>query len=473
MTTPSPRNPIRIARGLYADLLASLADLKEGEICYAQDQNSLYVIEGGALTPISVTSSSIIDSVREITGMLEVGEPMGHTDKTQSNLSFNSSTRTFSISPVSTSFELWCRGIKHTYFSTQSISIPNSTGLYYFFFDQNGVIQYDSDFFDLEFEVPTAYIYWNASASQAVYFGDERHGITLDWQTHEYLHRTRGAAYANGFGIANYTITGTGNLDSDAQFDLFDGTFFDEDLEVKVIHSNSPAANSWQQDLQGPARIPVLWRSGSAWVLDTSTNFAIKAGINRPAYNKNNGGNWTAIDATVNKFLTVYITATNNLNHPIISILGQDEYSNIADALIVHFANLDLSGFPSLEFRPLYQIVYQVGTYNNSIKARFRDVVDYRVAGTLTGVTATNGASNLNALTDVDTATNPPTNRQSLAWNAATNLWIPTTMNLADLSDTDISGKIDKSVMTYDQTSGKFVANDIYTILTITDGGNF
>ena len=49
MTTPSPRNPIRIARGLYADLLASETDLKEGEICFATDQDTLYVKENGVL----------------------------------------------------------------------------------------------------------------------------------------------------------------------------------------------------------------------------------------------------------------------------------------------------------------------------------------------------------------------------------------------------------------------------------------
>jgi hypothetical protein len=50
MTTPSPRNPVRIARGLHADLLNSLADLKEGEICFAKDEDALYVKENGALT---------------------------------------------------------------------------------------------------------------------------------------------------------------------------------------------------------------------------------------------------------------------------------------------------------------------------------------------------------------------------------------------------------------------------------------
>lgn len=49
MTTPATRTPVRIARGTYADLNTSILDLLEGEICYATDQNKVYVVEGGAL----------------------------------------------------------------------------------------------------------------------------------------------------------------------------------------------------------------------------------------------------------------------------------------------------------------------------------------------------------------------------------------------------------------------------------------
>jgi hypothetical protein len=52
MTTPSTRTPVRIARGTYSDLNASILDLLEGEICYATDENKVYVIEGGALTSL-------------------------------------------------------------------------------------------------------------------------------------------------------------------------------------------------------------------------------------------------------------------------------------------------------------------------------------------------------------------------------------------------------------------------------------
>ena len=46
MATPSPRNSIRIARGLYADLLASVADLGAGELCYGLDHDKFYTPDG-------------------------------------------------------------------------------------------------------------------------------------------------------------------------------------------------------------------------------------------------------------------------------------------------------------------------------------------------------------------------------------------------------------------------------------------
>lgn len=53
MPTPATRTPVRIARGTYSNLSASLVDLQEGEICYATDQDRLYLIESAALNALS------------------------------------------------------------------------------------------------------------------------------------------------------------------------------------------------------------------------------------------------------------------------------------------------------------------------------------------------------------------------------------------------------------------------------------
>ena len=80
MPTPATRTPVRIARGTYSNLNSSIADLQEGEICYATDQNKIYTIEGGALTeqPYLATTGGTV------TGNLEIG--------TAGSLTFEGST---------------------------------------------------------------------------------------------------------------------------------------------------------------------------------------------------------------------------------------------------------------------------------------------------------------------------------------------------------------------------------------------
>lgn len=66
----------------------------------------------------------------------------------------------------------------------------------------------------------------------------------------------------------------------------------------------------------------------------------------------------------------------------------------------------------------------------------------------------------------------------ALVWNPETQRWEPgvpppVPVNFTDLADVAATGRIDKSVVVYDVATEKFVANNVNTILTITDGGNF
>jgi hypothetical protein len=67
MATPATRTPVRIARGTYSDLNASILDLLEGEICYATDENLTYVVEGGALTPTYDPDTAKLDVAQTFT----------------------------------------------------------------------------------------------------------------------------------------------------------------------------------------------------------------------------------------------------------------------------------------------------------------------------------------------------------------------------------------------------------------------
>jgi hypothetical protein len=336
---------------------------------------TLRLVKGSPLTKAEVDANFSNLNEAITTG----GEPMGHADRAQSTLSFDAGTRTVSIAPVSGAFTVWVKGNKFVFTTAQTVVIPDTTGLHYVFFNASGVLSTRMAYFDWPNEAPTAYVAWNSATGAAPFFADERHGVTLDWQTHEYLHRTRGAALANGFSLGNYSVTGDGSSDAHAQLDLSGGTFFDEDLQVDITPSNTPTPNTWEQDLTGPAQIPVLFRSGTGWVRDTATNFVLKAGTATPRYNTESGGVWGLTDIPNNSYSAVWVIATNNLTYPVVAVMGQAVDSNAAQAENFEWSGLNLDGFPSVEFRPLYKIIFQCSTsYANTIKARFTKVFDDR-----------------------------------------------------------------------------------------------
>ncbi len=356
--------------------------------------------KGSPLTNNEVDAN--FTNLAEVSGI--TGEPMGHEDRTTSTISFNASTRTFTIAPVSTSFTVWCKGKKVVVSSAQTVTIPNTSGMYSIYYDANGVLAAKAGYFTFSVEAPTAYVYWNAATGTCPYFGDERHGVVLDWQTHEYLHRTRGAALASGFGASGYTLGGNGSSNAHAQLTLEGGTFFDEDMKIIVTATNTPTAGTWEQDLLSPARIPVLYLSGTGWVIDAPTDYPLKQGTARPQYNALSGGVWSTADVANNKYATSWILATNNLTYPVIAIIGQAESDLQSAAEAVDFTSLQLPGFPSVEFRPLYRLVFQCAdSFSNAVKASLVSITDIRsiaAAGVAASLITDHG--NLSGLSDDD-----------------------------------------------------------------------
>lgn len=85
MTTPATRTPVRIARGTYNDLNASIADLYEGEICYATDQDKLYVKESGSLVSTQANLSGYVatSSIGQVGGVQGYNAANAVTDTAQ------------------------------------------------------------------------------------------------------------------------------------------------------------------------------------------------------------------------------------------------------------------------------------------------------------------------------------------------------------------------------------------------------
>ena len=81
MPTPSSRTPVRVARGTYSNLNSSVADIQEGEICYATDQNKLYVKEGSSLE----STQADVAAKANIASPTFTGTPAGPTAAVSTN----------------------------------------------------------------------------------------------------------------------------------------------------------------------------------------------------------------------------------------------------------------------------------------------------------------------------------------------------------------------------------------------------
>lgn len=339
-----------------------------------------------------------------------VKEPTGFPNRTDSQISFDNGTRTFSIAPLApaTHFDVFAKGRVFRFESAQQITVPDVEGIYFFFFETNGTLNY-SNVFDISIITQKIYvsnIYWDAANNQAIILADERHGVTLDGATHEYLHNLNGAVITSG-GAINFTVGGTGNSDSDAQITIGNTILRDEDIKISIANSASPA-NPFEQILDPIAEIPVFYRDGASgdWRKDAATQYPVKQGTTRIQFN-DPAGPWTQVDVQEGYYVSMWIFATNNISEPVIAILGQKEHALLSDAQAEDsYDSLSFGTMPVQEFKVLYRIIFQSSSaFTNAPNANLVDVRDLRAAeDTQFAQVAPNDHGLLSGLADPDHA---------------------------------------------------------------------
>ena len=366
-----------------------------GDIYFNTVSKELRVFDGTVWNPVGSGGGGA--------GAADTLSPSGFVNLDDSLISFNDSNRTFTIAPVGAQYLVYINGVKYTKISSESIQIPNTSGLYYIHFDTtDGTLHYKTTFFNFKDDVAIAYIYWNASQSKAVFFAEERHGVQMDPATHYYLHRTNGTQLGGGLSISNYNLSGDGSSDSHAKFGISDGSIFDEDIEITITNSATPTAE-FEQKLSTILNAPVFYRTDDDWYADTATEFTFKQGT-FPKYNLNTSGVWSTPDSPDGKFVAYWIVATNNKNAPVISIMGQRNDDNITQAKNNNaWSDLELTGLPVVEMRPLYRVIFEADSvFTNTVNARLIDILDIRGnVGVVSGVSQ-NDHGNLYGLADDD-----------------------------------------------------------------------
>ncbi len=124
MPTPSNRTPIRVARGTYSNLNSSIADIQEGEICYATDQDKLYVKEGSSL--VEVTGAPL--SSPTFTGTPAAPTAAAGTNTTQIATTAYVQGESFAKTNVAQSFTKGQRGTPVALTDAASVAVDLSLG---------------------------------------------------------------------------------------------------------------------------------------------------------------------------------------------------------------------------------------------------------------------------------------------------------------------------------------------------------
>ena len=307
---------------------------------------------------------------------------------------------------IPNSYVIFYHGKKFIKTSTSSITIPNTPGIHYVYFDEDANIQTSSQVFSFKDTVPIAIVVIGDDGS-TLHFGEERHGLVMDWATHYYLHRTNGTQIVPGsFAAGGYNTDQDGTQNSHAQISIANGTIFDEDNDFSIIHALTPT-NEGEQFLDPYIRVPVYYKVNGNWKKRAVGDFAISLSDTNslPEYNVLNAASWELSEVPNNNYFASYIVATNNIIHPIIAIMGQRVDNNIGNAVSNNnYNDLDLSGLPSTEFAPLYRVVFQhKNTYTNTPKSVIQDVTDIRsTSAGSSGTSTNNDHGNMVGLLDDD-----------------------------------------------------------------------
>ncbi len=279
----------------------------------------------------------------------------------ETTMSYNLGTTTLTISPTGTSWRAWVQGIPFTYVGAQTITHAATQGLWYIYINTSGVITASQTTWDLLAVAPLALIYYDAITPDA-YFFDERHHYDTPVEWHQSQHFAIGTfdKYpATDFALSSYTL-GQGN-NAGVQWALASGTVVDEDIEI--LTTAIPAAGPYY----------VVNKTGAAgnFVRTSQVRPYISNGLATDVlmYNQYTGSTWQMTAVPNTDYMNYYIFGTTGYNatDQILLLPGQAVHPSLSTAQAESVSSMNLTGFPTLEFVPLYQITFQVNTglYNN------------------------------------------------------------------------------------------------------------
>lgn len=294
---------------------------------------------------------------------------------TDSVISWNNTTKLFSIAPVNHLFEFFQFRTKLTYYKiieeqTIDLSEDIAEGLYLFYIDNDPdtyrqTIQYKHNPTDDElkniflYRTMVATLYWDVTAGAAIYFGDDRFGSLINphQQWLEFKSRFALRNADGGLAISGYTLNADGSADAHITWQSAAGKFWHGDILIDIAAATST--------------IPVMyWNAGNVRFATGSLPVVTSGGV--ICHNNSTTG---ATAVTSGKFVMYHAFATNDTiaGHHVIAVMGRAQYDSLADAFAARETELIslLAEMPQTGKCLLATFFYEVNSsYTNSAKTR-------------------------------------------------------------------------------------------------------
>lgn len=278
--------------------------------------------------PHSVTKSQV-----GLTNVLDKEQKVYHgfVDRTNTSLSFDNGTRTFTLTRLNP-YDVYIGGTKIQPSTNLSVQIGTGLGQHFIWMTSGGTLATSQTMWSIvdTTVTPVVTIHWDGTTG---IIGDERHDYRRNLVEHRNQHDSWGAQYVNGY---NTISVGAGAANT---FSLAGGVIRDED----IYHTTS--------NPQTTCQIGYRVSGGATMTFDVAGTAYAKLSGGAPVYD-NNG---TLTTVSVSQYTNVWMYATNRPSTPIVCIVGQGQYSTITAAQAA--TQPTLAGFSVAEWKALYRII--------------------------------------------------------------------------------------------------------------------
>lgn len=295
------------------------------------------------------------------------------------SITFDDGSRTLTITPVASTFNVYSSGIKFTKTGVQNKVIADTEGNHWFYYDENGnLLTFANPDFIWQTTILRKYaivaiLYWDKTNQETIYFTGKKelHGMNFPATVHAHLHFTEGTKYLSGCQLGDLQIDQSGALDSHAQFSLTTGQIQDEDLLLSLIGVLSTTG------------LPIFYLDGASEYLRRQFNSGfsvLTTGTGRLAWNEWTGSAWQLTEVNNNKYVNYFVFAYNDGTYTYCSFVGQTEYNSKKDAeeaATTEAFTIIKGAFPIQEAIGAAVVTFQTSdSYGNAVKARVVAALD-------------------------------------------------------------------------------------------------